>query len=629
MAVSCRERRKDISIAPFFFFPHSIVHTYSHVSYDDLKNQSIFIIWCHNTQLQTVGLLWLHADCKSAAGYYIQTLHPKETMSTQLSSEQLLLQQKVLVACRDGDRQVLEACLEDPCDHWIVNIPVPRDSPEFSGQTALHVVCTRMQVELLLVLLREYLADPNALDIRGTTALTCLVRLGTVLNDNGRKVLMVQLLLQYEADPNAIDLTTGQTALHVACEVGCLPHLQRLVAFGGHVDKADHQGWTPLAVACSKGHFVVAQWLLSSARANPNKRPSGRSLSTTSPAPLAVTCRAENVNLVSMLLQYGADLQTAIGASKVIDVLTQAVNDQGQTVLHCLCSAKTPNVDVIHELLAFCGARIQINSPDYKLRSPLHHAAQTNSVSAVRRLLQEPHLILSSPDIYGNTPLALTESVDVASELLLDERLRRRPSAEVHRPNHKGITPIQRACKNGWTKLARVLLENGANPNVKPSPLFHPSHTGDVSMVDHLLAHGADPNGTTIRQRPLLAACCSGYYTIVMRLLGAGADANVVDPVTGATALHLACQGGHADIVEYLVREGRASLDARDRRGCTPLDVAKQFRRREDLKGNAPRQIMLMPELPPQTVSSRVTRKYLEGISYWKEQKKTWISLIP
>ena len=534
-------------------------------------------------------------------------------MSTHLSSNQLLLQQNFLVACRDGNRQVLEACLDDPTDRYIVNVPAPLDDVRFSGKAALHVACAHNQYELLLVLLQEYRADPNAVDSNGTTPLISLVRLGTLQDGDGRKANMVQLLMQYEAEPNVVD-SSGQNALHVACQIGCLRHLQRLVAFGGRVEKVDHQGWTPLALACSKGHFVVVHWLLSSAQVDPNK--SGRG----SQSPLAVACHAKNVNIMAVLLQYGAELPTVAVVDNGKEILAREVNDKGQTVLHCLCAAKSPNVDVIQNLLSFCGAKININATDYQLRSAFHLAAQTNSLQAVRRLLQEPLLVLGSPDIEGNTPLALTQSADLALALLLDERLRKQPSSEVHRPDHKGITPLQRASKEERHDLLCVLLENGANPNVNPCPLFHPAQRGDVGMVDQLLAHGADPNGMTPRQKPLLAACRNGHYAVVLRLVGVGADANAVDPATGATALHLACQGGHVDIVEHLVHEGGARLDVRDRGGRTPLDVAEQFRRKEATKNNAAKQVSVVPELPSQEVSSWGRRKFLAGISHWKEQ---------
>lgn len=537
-------------------------------------------------------------------------------MPTQLSSSQLLLHQKLLRACRDGNLQALEECLDDPTARRMVDAPAPVEDVDFGGETALHVVCDHVRVEVLVALLHEYRADPNVADSDGRTPLSRLVRLGTSQDDEGRKARMVHILLEYEADPNEVD-SSGQTSVHAACQLGCLRHLQRLVASGGRVDKPDRQGWTPLALACSYGHFAVVHWVLSSARVDTNA--SGRGAQS----PLAAACRAKNVNIMAVLLQYGIRFRAVSGVENVKDILARATNDKGQTVLHCLCADKSTSVDLVDDLLTFCGACINVNATDYRLRSPLHLACETNSLHVIRRLLQEALLVRDSPDGQGDTPLALTRCADVARALLLDDRLRKQPSSEVHRPNKKGVTPLQRASREGWSALLRVLLENGADPNGQPSALFHPAHRGDVGMVNLLLAHGADPNGTTPRQKPLLAASRNGHYPVVLRLTGAGADVNVADPATGATPLHLACQGGHVHIVEYLVREGGARLDVKDRAGRTPLEVAEQFRRREAAQSRQVKEAdCSVPELPVQEISSRGDRSFSGEISYWKEQSE-------
>eukprot|EP00913_Durusdinium_trenchii_P024901 g23374.t1 len=50
-----------------------------------------------------------------------------------------------------------------------------------------------------------------------------------------------------------------------------------------------------------------------------------------------------------------------------------------------------------------------------------------------------------------------------------------------------------------------------------------------------------------------------------------------------ATALHIAAFNGHLHTAELLVAAG-ASLDVKDKKGMTPLDLARQFKEQEVVK---------------------------------------------
>jgi ankyrin repeat protein len=175
--------------------------------------------------------------------------------------------------------------------------------------------------------------------------------------------------------------------------------------------------------------------------------------------------------------------------------------------------------------------------------------------------------------------LLLAAGVDANAQLNM-----RRPSNQGGRFSDPllstGTTPLLRALINGDTDVARLLLENGANPNIYgmglspwlyaagiTSGTFNQARGGgagtvDTTLLDLMLAHGADVNAKVTG-----AASYSGR--IARSLTG--------DPVNttsneGMTALHVAVRSQNAGLVRYLLDKG-ARPDIMDASGRTPLDV--------------------------------------------------------
>jgi ankyrin repeat protein len=63
---------------------------------------------------------------------------------------------------------------------------------------------------------------------------------------------------------------------------------------------------------------------------------------------------------------------------------------------------------------------------------------------------------------------------------------------------------------------------------------------------------------------------------MVIFLIEKGAKLNVKEGTNGWTPLHLACMGGHVDIVKRLTKAG-ASTSKKDFHGATPQDCAGMF----------------------------------------------------
>jgi ankyrin repeat protein len=112
--------------------------------------------------------------------------------------------------------------------------------------------------------------------------------------------------------------------------------------------------------------------------------------------------------------------------------------------------------------------------------------------------------------------------------------------------------------------------------------LHFASGAGCLEVVALLLRLGTDPN---IQDRgdhtPLYCVaneCASETGADVVRaLVRVGADVNACGGITRATALHMAARRGHVEIAWALLDSG-ARVDARDRKGDTPLQRAIKCR---------------------------------------------------
>ncbi len=84
----------------------------------------------------------------------------------------------------------------------------------------------------------------------------------------------------------------------------------------------------------------------------------------------------------------------------------------------------------------------------------------------------------------------------------------------------------------------------------------------NVSEVRSLLEQGADPNHEFYWSKkwrdfpPLHQACYKGFFEMVMMLVGHGArtDKNGGGQ-RSSLPLHWACEGGHKEVVQYLIQE--------------------------------------------------------------------------
>ena len=94
--------------------------------------------------------------------------------------------------------------------------------------------------------------------------------------------------------------------------------------------------------------------------------------------------------------------------------------------------------------------------------------------------------------------------------------------------------------------------------------LMHAASTGDVARARFLLERGAAASVSDARGASALGlACTGGHLECVLHLVElGGAAVSAASPLDGTTALMLACQNGHAETVRDLVEHGGAAVNA-------------------------------------------------------------------
>jgi len=148
--------------------------------------------------------------------------------------------------------------------------------------------------------------------------------------------------------------------------------------------------------------------------------------------------------------------------------------------------------------------------------------------------------------------------------------------ADTETRDNDTFSPLERSSNNGHVQVVRVLLENHADVNFLDennlTALHFASSSGQVAVARVLLGNGADPNAkTTDNETPLHLADNEGVTRI---LLEYGADPNARDS-HNQTPLHRALERNRAEVARVLLENG-GDANARDAENRTPLHVASK-----------------------------------------------------
>jgi ankyrin repeat protein len=411
---------------------------------------------------------------------------------------------------------------------------VPVDAAEADGTTALHWATRLDRVDLVQALIRGK-APVNVANRYGVTPL-----MQAAVNGNAQ---VIDLLLKAGADVNATG-ADGETVLMLAARTGRPEAVQLLIAKGANVNASETwQGETALMWAAAEDHPEVVALLAKS----------GADLNAKSKIPEFPKVKVDAATMVVTALPKG-----------------------GFTAL--LLAARQGAQDGVRAL-AEAGADLNATDPD---GTSALNMAIINAHYEVAALLVEKGANLNLPDAAGMTPLYA--AIDMRHQEPLINRPLAKPSGPMVPLDLVKVLLAHRADPNARLKTPLLMRQhNGgdASLNEGATPLMRAAKVSDVTTMSLLLDNGADPNLRLRNQSTALMIAASrqgrnagpeaNTIAAMKLLIDKGADPNLAND-NGETALHIAVTRGDA-LVRFLAENG-TKLDTKDKFGRTPLDVA-------------------------------------------------------
>ena len=336
---------------------------------------------------------------------------------------------------------------------------------------------------------------------------------------------IVNLLIQNGAIVDLIDRhNTELKMLSSLCYNGQFEIVKLLVEHCARVrelivDPQNIVGDSPLFIACSRGHYEIAELMIGIS-------PNGLCSIRQNKDPLRAACVNGHYKIVELLIAKSTDFKEFIDLK----------DSFGQTPLYNAC---LNGYYQIAELLIKNGADVNMmcdNKHPYLVFIGINQAA-------------------------GKTPLWISCSKGRFEfvELLVNN------GADVNIPDSDSIPPLSVACFNGNSEIANYLIEKGADLKSAitaknydgQTPLFVACKHGNIEIVKLIIENCPDKKtliekiDQNTEQTPLYAACVHNHLEISAFLIKNGADINVRDR-TGKSIIEWASANYKFGLISFL-----------------------------------------------------------------------------
>jgi ankyrin repeat protein len=449
---------------------------------------------------------------------------------------------------------------------------------------------------------------------------------------HNRQKAAVEELLKQQADVNATDVE-GMTALIWAAHWNDLDLARTLLRAGANPNAKSAFDDTALYEACVNGNAAMVEALLEAGVDANGSRGEGETA-------LMTASRTGNAETVKVLLAYGADPK-AQESWRHETALMWAAAENHTDVVRALIGAGS---DVNAKSVVWEWPKLKLRSGDLGVALPdgglstLMYAARKGALEPARLLVEAgADLNYKEPQGYTALLIAILNGQYELASVLVDKGARiddgaLRLTVEVRDMDKSDKHPAPMDFgKLRSLDFMKILIDHGAalDGEFKPrlpqraimegggpaigSPLYRAARSTDLEAMNLLLERGANPKYMTQNHSTVLMAAAGQNFNketgtggeqkdaiaAIKMLMAEGVDVNAANDL-GQTAMHFAAQKGSEKVIEFLAESG-AKIDAKDKRGKTPLDIASGI----GLGGNS--------EGVPEEEAMAVLKKLLEA----------------
>ncbi|KAF3179855.1 hypothetical protein TWF788_006859 [Orbilia oligospora] len=335
----------------------------------------------------------------------------------------------------------------------------------------------------------------------------------------GQEPVLELLLKTDKVDPDSRD-EIERTPLSYAAEFGREGIVERLLETGkANPNLRDRTGATPLLHAAARGQEGIVKILLERGNVDPDTRDrKGRT-----PLSYVVEWGREDTGTVKLLMETGkVDLDARdiegrtplsyaaeSGSAPTVKLLLETGKVDPDSWAHGHLKGRTPLLfaaqnghETVVRLLYPQTDRVKLEHHDkhYNKGKALLAAIGSKQEMIVQILIEEAKVDPLFSDEFGQSPLL--RAIHADSETMIQVILNT-GKIDVNQKLNKKSTAISIAIKRGNIDAMRALLKAGADPNTKINtiPLLRAAFEGDPEMVRLLLENGARPDLKDYRGR--------------------------------------------------------------------------------------------------------------------------------
>mmetsp|Transcript_22320 Transcript_22320/g.52576 ORF Transcript_22320/g.52576 Transcript_22320/m.52576 type:complete len:914 (-) Transcript_22320:70-2811(-) len=422
---------------------------------------------------------------------------------------------RLVGAANDGDKKAVQALLKEGVD---VNV---RDWDEL---TALIPAASSGHIEICKLLVKEGI-DVNAKDKDGITALMEASIMG---HDK-----IVEFLLENGADVNAA-AESEVAAIWLAASEGRTDVMKFLLKNGADATNTRVDGITAIMTASVGGHADAVKLLLENG-ADPTI------VDNDALTPLMNAAENGNLEVVKALVDHVDDasyvnvmsntgfnaliIAAAHGHTDAIEYLlgkgadVNAVHENKVTAL--MYAAAAGHIEVMKKLIA-SGADLEFKHTNGG--TAMLEASTAGMAEAIRTLVDSGANVDFFDDDGVNPLMAIAAQGNIDGQTIILDELKKTKSGSdlldyINLFSHSGGSAVMFAAAGGHIECAKQLMELNANIN-------------DI------------------------ARCKEGYLEKLEKMIAEGQVQEEEPHVDGVTALHVAAQGGHLEMVKLLLDAG-------------------------------------------------------------------------